>query len=238
MGRVADREQTRAPPPRQPVERNREQLDLVPVLERIDHLGKPRVSPRDILSERRKAGATDLIGRALRNDISALPVVAAVELDQEGARPERAAGLVHRRFRLRQPEPQHVDWRTEVLLRQAGLVAQDRTPPVGRDGQTRPNLLAILEPQSGYAAVLDGEVDHFGHHPQREGRIVPRLLREEVEEFPLRHQGNETALNRQMAGIGKSDLPVRHSRSERAHLVVGALQELVEQPQFPQQLER
>ena len=75
---------------------------------------------------------------------------------------------------------------------------------------------------------LEQQVDHFGLHPQRKAGIAPRLVREEIEELPLRHQRDEAALDRQMAGVGEGDLAVGNARGERAHLVVGALQEFVD----------
>ena len=57
------------------------------------------------------------------------------------------------------------------------------------------------------------QVNRLGLHPQRESRIVPRLLRQEIEEIPLRHQRHEAALDRQMAHVGDGDLLVRPRRA-------------------------
>jgi hypothetical protein len=66
---------------------------------------------------------------------------------------------------------------------------------------------------------------------------MPRLLREKIEEIPLRHQRDEAALHRQVAGVGDGDLAVGDARGERAHLIMRTLQEFVEKPEFTQQLE-
>jgi hypothetical protein len=163
--RIADGEQAGPPPARQPVERDREQLDLVPVLERVDDPSEPGRRLGDAGAESGKSGPPDFLRRALRNHVGALPIIAAVELDQERPRAERAAGLVDRRLLLGQPEPQHVDRRAEILLRKPRLVAQERVAAVGGDRQPRPHLLAILQADTGNAPVLNDEVVGFGLHP-------------------------------------------------------------------------
>ena len=99
------------------------------------------------------------------------------------------------------------------------------------------SFFAVLQANAGDAAVLDDEVDDLGLHAQQEGRIMPRLLREEVEEVPLRHQSDEAALHRQMAHIGDGDLPVRDARGNRSDLVVRALQKLIVKAEFAKQLQ-
>src|SRR5690348_7217704 len=66
---------------------------------------------------------------------------------------------------------------------------------------------------------------------------MPRLLGEKIEEIPLRHQRDEAALHRQVAGVGDGDLAVGDARGERAHLIMRTLQEFVEKPEFAEQLE-
>src|SRR5206468_12766215 len=104
MRRVADGQQTRTPPAGQPVERNRQQLDLVPVLQRADHWGELGGGMRYFLAERINALRLDRFGRSLGDDIGALPIVAPVDLYDHGPRTECTAGLVCRRLLLRKPE--------------------------------------------------------------------------------------------------------------------------------------
>jgi len=66
---------------------------------------------------------------------------------------------------------------------------------------------------------------------------VPRLLRKEIEEIPLRHQGDEPAPNREVAHVGDGDLFVCHPARQLADFIMRALQEFVEQPEFAEQLE-
>ena len=49
------------------------------------------------------------------------------------------------------------------------------------------------------------EVRRLGLHAQVESLVALALLREEVEEVPLRHQGDEFAVRWQMAEIGRSE---------------------------------
>jgi hypothetical protein len=67
---------------------------------------------------------------------------------------------------------------------------------------------------------------------------MPRLLRQEIEEIPLRHQRDEAALDRKMAHIRNGNLPIGDPRSQGANLVMGPLQERAQQPKLAQQLER
>ena len=138
MRGVADREQTR-PPPR--VSRSSETESSLTWSQSCSvSTASARSGAARATSARNgfDALAADFVRRALRNDIGALPIIAAVDLDDQSAGAERAAGLVDRRCLLRQPEPQHVDRRAEILLRKPGFVAQDRASAVGGDASGAP----------------------------------------------------------------------------------------------------
>jgi hypothetical protein len=180
-----------------------------------------------------------LVGGALRHDIGALPIIAPVQLDDEGAGAERAAGLVVIAGALGQAEPEHVDRRAEIVQRQPGLPAQHRAAPVRGDGeQPRPRLAPVGKPHAGDPAALLDQVDRLGVHRQREGRIELRLLAEEIEEVPLRHQGDEPAFDREVAEVGDRDPRVGDPRGQMVDLVVRPPQELLQEAELVHQLQR
>ena len=57
-----------------------------------------------------------------------------------------------------------------------------------------------------YPAVLLDQVSHVGMHPQVKCRIAAGVLGDEIEEVPLRHEGDEPAAGRQMREVGDGNL--------------------------------
>ena len=78
----------------------------------------------------------------------------------------------------------------------------------------------------------------LGLHLELEARIAARLLGEEIEEVPLRHQGDEAALRRQMREIGDHDALVADLAGQLAHLLMRPLEEFVEQAELVHDFER
>ena len=66
---------------------------------------------------------------------------------------------------------------------------------------------------------------------------MPAALGEEIEEVPLRHEGNELAARRQVAEIREVVLAVAEERGDGGLLVVRQLEELVEQAELAHDLE-
>ena len=139
----------------------------------------------------------DLVDASLRDDEPALPVLAAVDQHEDPAAIEPADRLSRRRRAARQPHPEDVDRGTDVLDFEPGPLADRRVPPVRADRERGAGPRAV-HPASG-ADADDLAPSHrirsvtFGLHPQVEGRDSVALLGEEVEEVPLRHQGDEPA---------------------------------------------
>ena len=105
----------------------------------------------------------------------------------------------------RQPHPQHVDRRAEILDGQAGALAHDRAPAVGADDEIGADLLAAarrLDADADDAAALLDQIGDRGLHAQLEGVERARVVGEEIEEVPLRHQRQELAVRRQVGEVG------------------------------------
>ena len=73
---------------------------------------------------------------------------------------------------------------------------------------------------------------------EMKARIAARLVGEKIEKVPLRHQRDETAMGRQMGEIGKDDALVADLPGELAHLLMRALEEIVEDAELVHDLER
>ncbi len=79
----------------------------------------------------------------------------------------------------------------------------------------------------------------FGLHAQVERLVAPGLPGQEIEEVPLRHQGDEFAARRQVAEIRQLEVFVADLAAQRLDLLMRQLQELVDQANsLIRQLER
>src|SRR5581483_6435029 len=91
-----DAEQPGQIPSAQAIDRNRQQVYLLPVLQLGDAIGKKRRYPRDLGAERRQAVAPNPVEAALANHEGALPVLAAIDEQENPAEldaAERIAGV-------------------------------------------------------------------------------------------------------------------------------------------------
>ncbi len=79
----------------------------------------------------------DLVGRALADHIGALPIVAAVDHHEHPPGGDAAERLGAVALPPRQPHPQHVHRRADVLDREAGALAHHRGAAVGPDHERR-----------------------------------------------------------------------------------------------------
>lgn len=104
-------------------------------------------------------------------------------------------------------------------------------PPVGTDRQWSADFEnAVRRPcaDACYSAAHLDEVSHFSLHLQVKCGISPALLGDEVQEVPLRHQGQKMAVRRQMGEIRKRDGFIPHLAAQFTYLLMRAFQELVQ----------
>src|SRR6266581_277252 len=85
-----------------------------------------------------------------------------------------------------------------------------------------PSVRRIRQHANDFSLVFN-QVDRFDLHLQAEVRILFSMFGDKIEKIPLRHEGDELALGRQMRKIGHyyeiiTDLP-----ADLAHLLVRAL---------------
>ena len=150
-----------------------------------------------------------------------MPIVAAVEHDEDHARLDAAERLAAVVGTLAEAEPQHVHRRAEVLDLEACLLAYDRVPSVGADDEIGPHLEPSLRLLGGQPddrlAVLQQPIG-LGKHLELEGWVELGVLGEKIEEVPLRHQGDEMAVGWEMREIGDHHAVVADLAGELAHL--------------------
>ena len=103
--RIADAQQPGPPPLGQPIDRDGQQFDVVPVLQLLDPIGEVRRQPDDLGAESVEAARAHLVVAALADHKGALPVIAAIERHQQMAEIEKAAGLLRIAWMPRQPHP-------------------------------------------------------------------------------------------------------------------------------------
>ncbi len=160
-----------------------------------------RLQPRDVGAERLQPACMHLVDATLRNDKRALPVVVAVQHDEDASGIDMAEDLSGIARMLRQPQPQHVHRCTAIDHLEAGGIAQRGMPAVTGDDKLGANVQRAIGTTRGHAdhgVAFTDQVDRVGLHQQPERGKALRLIREEIEEIPLRHEGNELRLRWQM----------------------------------------
>src|SRR5919201_4484372 len=86
MRRPENPEQPPPVPPAQSIDLHRQQLHIVPGAQLVYAIAKKCFQARDVRAERLDAPRANAVEGAFRDDVAALPVVAAVEQDENGAR--------------------------------------------------------------------------------------------------------------------------------------------------------
>src|SRR5580658_141879 len=211
VGGVADAQQPRPIPAAQAIDRDGEELDLVPVRDLADAVGERRLRARDLLAKGGEAAAPDLLGGALADDEGALPIVVAVEHHQDTPLVEAAKQGFGFTGVPREPHPQHIHGGAQIHHLEAGRRAEGRMTAVGGDDELGADLAQALGAprlDADDAPVLLDQARRRGRHAQLELRVALRRTGEEIEKLPLRHQGDELASRGQMREISQRDLDV------------------------------
>jgi hypothetical protein len=140
-----------------------------------------------------------------------------------------------------QPQPQGIHRRTEVDNLKAGLLAHRRLAPIRAHGQIGVDLqytFRSVRLRAGDALAILDQLPDLGLHLQMECRIALRLLGEEVQEVPLRHEGEEFAPRRQVREVGNRKPRITDLRVEVARFAMRPLQKRIEKSEFVHHLKR
>jgi hypothetical protein len=242
IGDIACAASPRLRPLRQAIDGDRQQLDVVP---RPDVFGDVRrehgTRVDDLRAELLDRPLAQRVGAALGDDECALPVVAAVDGDDEVAGRDASKAVVELGRIAPDAEPEHVDGRAEVLDGQAGAGPHGRVAAVAADREPGADLEVTVGRAAAHADDAPFGLDDAGDvgvHSQREGRQLLRLVGEEVEELPLRHHRDERIARRQAAEVAELDVAVAEPAADHLEALVRALQERVEQAELVHDAQR
>ena len=240
--RVADAEQARLRPLRQAIDGDGEQLDVVPRANVFgDVRGQHRPGLDDLGAEFLDRPLAQRVGAALGDHECALPVVAAVDGDDEVAGRDPRQAVVELGRIAPDAKPEHVDRRAEVLDGEPGAGAHGRMAAVAADGEVGSDLEVAVGRGPAHADDAPRFLDQAGDvgaRAQRERRQLPRLVGDEIEELPLRHHRDERIARRQAAEVAELDVLVAEPAADHLELLVRALQELVEQAELVHDAQR
>ncbi len=141
----------------------------------------------------------------------------------------------------RNAHPQHIDGRAEIFYLQAGLFANDRTAAVRANHELSTHFERAelsFRAYSGDAVAVDNQISDFSLHAQIKFGIAFGVVGHEIQEIPLRHQGDKFAVRGEMSEISDCRLHVANLHANITKLVVRKLQELVEKSKVMQRFER
>jgi hypothetical protein len=122
------------------IHRDGEQLQVVPGGDLLEAIRKFRIEPGDGSAKCVEAPAAELLEAAFRDDIGALPIIAAVERDEYHAGLDAAEQLRGVARVLGEAEPDYVHRRAEILDLQPGAHPHIGVASIGADNQIGPDL--------------------------------------------------------------------------------------------------
>ena len=132
-------------------------------------------------------------------------------------------------------------WARRDRDREAGARAHRRVPPVAAHHEIGADLERALRRRDlharRYGLALD-EPGRLGAHAEVETGIARALLRQKIEEVPLRHERDELAARRQVARSRRWALPVANLALKLSSSFVRQREEVVEQAELVHDLER
>src|SRR4051812_11564396 len=106
---------------------------------------------------------------------------------------------------------------------------------VRADSKIRANLSDPVRRLRHHArdyTVLFYKINHLSLHHEAESGIAPRVLDNEVQEIPLRHERQEFAMCRQVTEVGNSHHFLADLSPQFQNFLVGPLQEILQNPQL------
>jgi hypothetical protein len=133
-----------------------QQLHVVPITQLADAVAQHGLDFHDALAQRVEAARLEVVEAALGDHVGALPVVAAIEHHQDvtGLEPAQHRALIA--GIARQPHPQHVDRRAEVVDDQSGERADVGVAAVGPDDEPRAHLERTVRRRRSHAGDRAG----------------------------------------------------------------------------------
>jgi len=205
VGRIAYAEETGGGPFEEAVDLNGKQLDLVPGVDLDGAAGEEGNDALDALLEGGKTFLLDCGEGVFGDDVADLEVVVAIDEDDEAAVVDVSESIFRVRGLTGDLEPEDIDRDADVLEWEVASVAGDGVAAVAADGQGGGDFdwtVGCVGTHAGGEAVLLDETGSLPAHAQSKGGKAACLFGEEIEEVPLRHEGDEFAVGGDVGEIG------------------------------------
>src|SRR5262249_5126682 len=135
MRRVADAQHARLVPCDQPVDSDGQLPEVLEAHDFAGAIGQERRQLGDGAADRVEPLRLHCFQRIFGDDEAALPVVTAIDPDEDVTSAETTNRFVGIGGLAREAKPQHIHWRAEVLDLQAGLASHRRMPTVAAEDQ-------------------------------------------------------------------------------------------------------
>ena len=117
----------------QTIDADRQQLHVVEGGDLGCEVDEKACLPHDVTPESIETAPMNLLDRALGNDVAALPIIAAIDRDEDAAGTEASDRLLGVAWLSRHAEPQDIHWRANILDAEAAARTKCRVTAIGGD---------------------------------------------------------------------------------------------------------
>src|SRR5215469_11430206 len=240
MGRIPNTQQSRQMPALKPIDLDGQDLNLSPIAQFIDSLAQPRSDLNNVGTERIDAARLEAFIRTFRDDETRLKIILAIDQDQRLSVVDVAEHLRRVAWPAAQPKPQDIDRHAMLDYFKSGRAARRRMAAIATHYEIRTHMhLSPIVPghYSGDAPAASSQIHHFMLHEQVKRGEHLCMTGNKVQEIPLWHERDKFAVHWHMAKVGHFECGISDNQSHRLHLLMGQLEELLEQPEFFQYFE-
>src|SRR5438132_5144065 len=239
--RVPNAQQTGAKPLQQSVHANRQELHVIPAAQLRYPVSRVRRQPHYLLAKSFESLPAHLFESTFGNDVAALPILTSIDRDEDSAGIEPPHGRDRIVRTSAEAEPQDIHRRSEFFHLQTGLLAHYRISAVRTHYEISAHFdrpIGSICPNTPHAPRLLHEPGYLGLHHKIKFGIASRVLGEKVEKIPLWHQGDETAVGRQVSEVCNGHPQLADLRAELVDFLMRQPEKLFEQPKVVRHLER
>ena len=238
---IADAQESGSAPSRQPVDCDRQKADLIPIAQLFYAVAQERRETCYFRAKRFQPSPADFVSRPFRDHEGTLPVVVAVEQDKNFPLVNMAKGLPRIIGTPADPHPHHIHGSAEINHFEGCPFANCGVAPIGAHSQPGPNFERAFRRRrahSRHSIFFVDEVNHFRLHFQVKRGVALGLLRNKIQEIPLRHEGKKLAVSRQMREVRNRDCVLANLPSKLAYFLMRTLQEFIQKAELVHDIQR
>src|ERR1700730_13818766 len=240
---IANEEQSWPVPERAAAGFDGEKSELMPLGERVGVRRKARFDLGDALANCFYASAVELLVLSLREDERRLPVVVALQKNEDTPAAD-AAERASDNFRLAgqfgKAEPQHIHRRGSLNWLESSQAAKHGKTSIGGDRQRAAYFVGAIRGQVTnpvYGSIVFHQLGHIGVHHEFEARIPGRLASDEFEEARLRDKQDVRETRLQSAQIEGAEEAIGELDRRPGNFGVGNFLEFVRQANLVEDFE-